>query len=92
MRVFGRLKNRFRILRYGIRSRSFISIDNIFKTCVVLHNLLIDMTWTKRLATFEACTSPVGMMSVFETIVDLCLEANYPSCFAIDLLPIFVKK
>lgn len=37
---FGQVKGRFRILRMGTEFASFEDIDNIFKTCIILHNMI----------------------------------------------------
>lgn len=39
--VFGRLKIRFSILKSRIRLHSRFDIDNIFRTCCILHNMLL---------------------------------------------------
>ena len=38
--VFGKLKNRFRILRYGLRVRKVKDVEAVFNKCCVLHNYL----------------------------------------------------
>ena len=38
---FGILKGRFRILRYGFRFQSIGMCDNLFLTCLALHNFLL---------------------------------------------------
>ena len=40
--TFGILKQRWRILKSGIRIHSIESADKIFKTCCALHNYLLD--------------------------------------------------
>jgi hypothetical protein len=41
-RVFGVLKQRFRILKLGVTIQRFTMIDNIVHTCCALHNFLIE--------------------------------------------------
>ena len=40
--VFGRIKNRFRILKTPLTFRKKSHIDNLFMTCVGLHNMLLE--------------------------------------------------
>ena len=40
--VFGTLKQRWRILKPGIRIHSLELANNFFKTCYALHNFLLD--------------------------------------------------
>ena len=40
--VFGILKKRWRILDYGLRFRSMATCENVFVTCCILHNMMLD--------------------------------------------------
>ena len=39
--TFGRLKGRFRILKYGLRFHSKIGCENAMHTCCILHNMIL---------------------------------------------------
>lgn len=41
--TFGILKSRFRILKTGFRIRDRAQINNVWRTCCALHNLLLDV-------------------------------------------------
>jgi hypothetical protein len=56
--TFGSLKQRFAVLRYGIRLAKIADCDKIWRTCCSLHNLLLfndklDMGWEDEKKTYE---------------------------------------
>ena len=55
---FGILKGRFRILRNGMEYYSEFDIEFIFKTCCILHNIILeyDRGYAKELALWEDAT------------------------------------
>ena len=40
--TFGIMKGRFRLLKAGVRLHGIEAVDNVWKTCCALHNLLLD--------------------------------------------------
>ena len=56
--TFGSLKQRFAVLKYGIRLAKIADCDKIWRTCCSLHNLLLfndklDMGWEDEKKTYE---------------------------------------
>ena len=53
-RIFGRLKLRFRILYNTIELHDFDQIEDVFKTCCVLHNMILVYDGNHRLKGWES--------------------------------------
>ena len=76
--LFGIMKGRFSMLRYGFRFHSIVNCDKMWLTCCALHNLLLDVDGLDK-------NWQNGVRSDWE-LMDSCVNDNFIQPFAADRL------